>query len=98
MMKILNWIFRKYLREYLSKRVIKLRNEKFIPDIEIVEGNKAGSDILCRYEERIVHELVMEIVNQRLIKIERRRNNEFGGETITANIYIFKFPKDKFLR
>lgn len=94
-MKILNWIFRKYLREYLSKRVIKLRNGKFIPDIEIVEGNKAGSDILSRYQERIVHELTMEILNQRLIKIERQRNNEFSGETITAEIYIFKLQKDK---
>lgn len=90
MMKILNWIFRKYLRKYLSKRVIKLRNGKFIPDIEIVEGNKAGSDILSRYQERIVHELFMEMLEQGLIRIERRRNNELGGENITARIYIFK--------
>lgn len=96
-MKILNWIFRKNLREYLSKRVIKLRNGKFIPDIEIVENNKAGRDILSWYQERIVHELVTEMLKQRLIRIERQRNDEFGGETITARINIFKFPKDKLL-
>jgi len=90
MMKILNWIFRKYLRKYLSKRVIKLENGKFIPDIEIVEANKAGRDILSWYRERIVHELTMEIVKQGLIKIERQRNDEFGGESITARIRIFK--------
>ena len=95
MMKILNWIFRKYLRKYLSKRVIKLRNGKFIPDIEIVESNKAGSDILSRYQERIVHELTMEILKQGLIKIERQRNDEFSGEAITAEINIFKSQKDR---
>lgn len=86
-MKILNWIFRKYLREYLSKRVIKLRNEKFIPDIEIVESN---GDILSQYRERIVHELTMEMLKQRLIRVKRQRNNEFGGESITAEICVFR--------
>ena len=87
MMKILNWIFRKYLRKYLSKRVVVLKNGKFIPDWEIAESN---GDILSRYRERIIYELAMEMLNQGLIKIERQRNDEFSGETITARIYIFK--------
>lgn len=89
-MKILNWIFRKYLREYLSKRVIKLSNTKFIPNIEIVQTNGA---ILPRYREKIFHELTEEMLKRGLIRIERQRN--FDGETITARIYILKSPIGK---
>lgn len=94
MLKILNWIFKKYLREYLSRRVVKLSNAMFIPDIEIVQSNGA---VLPWYRDKIFHKLTMEIVKRGLIRIERQKNDELGGETITAKIYIFKFPKDKSL-
>lgn len=89
-MKILNWIFRKYLRKYLSKRVIKLSNGMFIPDIEIVQSNGA---VLPCYQEKIFEQLTREILKRGLIRIERRRNDELGGETMIAKIYIFKWNK-----
>lgn len=87
---MLNWIFRKYLREYLSKRVIKLSNAMFIPDIEIVQSNGA---VLPHYREKIFHKLTREMLKRGLIRIERQRNDELGGETMIAKIYIFKFPE-----